>query len=307
MNKNNRYAKLVRYVITFFVVSVAVLLGLMLWHNYMNSPWTRDGRVRADVVMIAPDVSGLVTDVAVVDNQFVHKGDILFQIDKERFLHALHAAEAVAKARRADYDMKKQQALRRHAAGDGVVSAENRVDASFDAQKAYAAYLEAVAMVETAELDLERSSVRASTDGWVSNLLLRKGDYLDAGEKHMAIITAGSFWVYGYFEEHKLSLIHVGDAAEMKMLGTKYTLKGHVESIARGISDRDNYTDGRLLANVNPIFTWIRLAQRIPVRIHIDSVPNGMLLSAGMTCSVSIRPAQAGEARTAVAMQTTRP
>jgi p-hydroxybenzoic acid efflux pump subunit AaeA len=290
MNKNNKYTKLVRFVITFSVVSLAVFLGLMLWHNYMNSPWTRDGRVRADVVMIAPDVSGLVTDVAVIDNQFVHKGDILFQIDKERFLHALHAAEAVAQTRKAEYDMKKHQAARRNGADNDVVSAENRDDTSFDAQMAYSKYEEAMTLVETAKLNLERSSVRASTDGWVSNLLLRKGDYLDAGEKHMAIITAGSFWVYGYFEEHKLSLIHIGDAAEMKMLGTKYTLKGHVESIARGISDRDNYTDGRLLANVNPIFTWIRLAQRIPVRIHIDSVPDGMTLSAGMTCSVSIKP-----------------
>lgn len=290
MNKNNKYTKLVRFVITFSVVSLAIFLGLMLWHNYMNSPWTRDGRVRADVVMIAPDVSGLVTEVAVVDNQFVHKGDILFQIDQERFLHALHAAEAVAQTCKAEYDMKKHQAARRNAADNDVVSAENRDDTSFDAQMAYAKYEEAMTRVETAKLDLERSSVRASTDGWVSNLLLRKGDYLDAGEKHMAIITAGSFWVYGYFEEHKLSLIHIGDGAEMKMLGTKYTLKGHVESIARGISDRDNYTDGRLLANVNPIFTWIRLAQRIPVRIHIDSVPEGMILSAGMTCSVSIKP-----------------
>ncbi|MFA6629734.1 MAG: HlyD family secretion protein [Sulfuricurvum sp.] len=296
MNKNNRYTKLIRYVITFSVVSLAVFLGLMLWHNYMNSPWTRDGRVRADVVMIAPDVSGLVSQVNVVDNQFVHKGDILFEIDKERFEHALHAAEAIAQTRKAEYDMKKHQAARRNAADNDVVSAENRDDTSFDAQMTYAKYQEAVAQVETAKLDLERSSVRASTDGWVSNLLLRKGDYLDAGEKHMAIITAGSFWVYGYFEEHKLSLIHIGDAAEMKMLGTKYTLKGHVESIARGISDRDNYTDGRLLANVNPIFTWIRLAQRIPVRIHIDSIPEGMVLSAGMTCSVSLHPNKAGVA-----------
>uniref|UniRef100_UPI0025DF4A8C HlyD family efflux transporter periplasmic adaptor subunit n=1 Tax=Sulfuricurvum sp. TaxID=2025608 RepID=UPI0025DF4A8C len=125
-------------------------------------------------------------------------------------------------------------------------------------------------------------------------LLLRKGDYVQAGEKRLALITRGSFWVYGYFEEHKLSLIHIGDKAEMKMLGTKYVVKGHVESIAKGIADRDNTTDGRLLANVNQIFTWVRLAQRIPVRIHIDEVPKGMNLSAGMTCSVSILPNKSG-------------
>lgn len=290
MNKNNKLSKFLRFAITFSVLSLAVFLGLMLWDNYMNSAWTRDGRVRADVVMIAPDVGGLVSRVAVVDNQFVKKGELLYQIDEERFLHALHEAKAIAQTRKAEYEMKKHQSARRNAADDEVVSAESRDNAHFDTQMAHARYEEALTQVETAKLDLERSSVRAPTDGWVSNLLLRRGDYLDAGEKHMALITGGSFWVYGYFEEHKLSLIHIGDKAEMKMLGTKYILKGHVESIARGISDRDNVTDGRLLANVNPIFTWVRLAQRIPVRIRIDEVPQGLTLSAGMTCSVTIIP-----------------
>ncbi|MCX6062132.1 MAG: biotin/lipoyl-binding protein [Campylobacterales bacterium] len=290
MNKNNKRTKLIRFLITFLVVSLAVFLGLMLWHNYMNSPWTRDGRVRADVVMIAPDVSGLVSDIGIKDNQEVHQGDILFQIDEVRFQHALHVAHAIAQTRKAEYERKKHQSARRNAADDDIISAENRDDAFYDAQIAYAKYEEAMAQVETAKLDLERSTVRAPTDGWISNLLFRKGDYVQAGEKRLALITSGSFWVYGYFEEHKLSLIYMGDLAEMKMLGTKYTVKGHVESIARGISDRDNTTDGRLLANVNPIFTWVRLAQRIPVRIHIDEVPAGLTLSAGMTCSVSIIP-----------------
>lgn len=290
MNKNNKLSKLLRFLITFFIVSLAVFLGLMLWENYMNTPWTRDGRVRADVVMIAPDVGGLVSSVAVIDNQFVKKGELLYQIDTERFHHAVHQADAVAKTRKAEYEMKKHQAQRRSDAGDEVVSVESRDDAYYDAQMAYARYEEALTQVETAKLNLERSSVCAPVEGWVSNLLLRRGDYIDIGEKHMALITKGSFWVYGYFEEHKLSLIHIGDQAEMKMLGTKYVIKGHVESIAKGISDRDNVTDGRLLANVNPIFTWVRLAQRIPVRIHIDEVPKGLTLSAGMTCSVSILP-----------------
>lgn len=291
MNQN-KLSKLLRFVITFSVVSLAVFLGILLWDNYMNSAWTRDGRVRADVVMVAPDVGGLVSRVAVVDNQFVHKGDLLYQIDDVRFHHALSAAEAIAQTRKAEYEMKKHQSARRSAADNETVSAENRDDALYDAEVARAKYEEAEALVETEKLNVERSAVRAPCDGWVSNLLLRKGDYVQTGEKRMAIITQGSFWVYGYFEEHKLSLIHVGDKAEMKMLGTKFVVKGHVESIARGISDRDNTTDGRLLANVNPIFTWVRLAQRIPVRIHIDSIPKGMEISAGMTCSVSILPSK---------------
>lgn len=285
---NVKLIKFIRFALTFTVLSLALFSGLMLWDNYMNSPWTRDGRVRADVVMIAPDVGGLVTNVAVKDNQHVKQGDVLFQIDKVRFEHALHEARAQAKTLKSEYEMKYHRSIRRAQADDEVVSGEEKDDSSLDAQIAYSRYEEAMTRVETAELDLERSTVRASTDGWISNLLLRKGDYVAQGDQRMAIITEGSFWVYGYFEEHKLSVIHIGDKANMRILGTKYTLKGHVESIARGISDRDNVTDNRLLANVNPIFTWIRLAQRIPVRIHIDEVPKGFALSAGMTCSVVI-------------------
>lgn len=285
---NLKLAKFFRFAITFSVLALALFLGLMLWNNYMNSPWTRDGRVRADVVMIAPDVGGLVSNVAVVDNQHVKRGDVLFQIDTVRFEHALHEAQAQAMTLRAEYEMKRHRSQRRAAADNEAVSGEERDDSRLDAEIARARYEEALTRVETAKLDLERSTVRASTDGWISNLLLRKGDYVAQGDKRMAIITEGSFWVYGYFEEHKLSMIRIGDRATMKILGTKFTLKGHVESIARGISDRDNVTDGRLLANVNPIFTWIRLAQRVPVRIHIDDVPKGLDLSAGMTCSVII-------------------
>ena len=294
MNQNSKYSRLLRFAITFSVVSLAVFLGLMLWDNYMNSAWTRDGRVRADVVMVAPDVGGLVSRVAVIDNQEVRKGDLLYQIDDLRFHHALAAAEAIAQTRKAEYEMKKHQSIRRNGADNETVSVEDRDDAKYDTQVARAKFEEAMALVETEKLNIERASVRAPVDGWVSNLLLRKGDYVQAGEKRLALITGGSFWVYGYFEEHKLSLIHIGDKAEMKMLGTKYVVKGHVESIAKGIADRDNTTDGRLLANVNQIFTWVRLAQRIPVRIHIDEVPKGMNLSAGMTCSVSILPNKSG-------------
>jgi p-hydroxybenzoic acid efflux pump subunit AaeA len=286
---NNKLSKLFRFSITFFVVGIAIFLGLMLWNNYMNTPWTRDGRVRADVVMVAPDVSGLVSDVLVVDNQFVKSGDILFQIDEERFEHALHESKAVVQTRKAEYEMKKSQYKRRASVGNDVVSAEIREDAKLDADIAEAKYEEALTKMKTAELDLKRSSVRAPSDGWVSNLLLRKGDYVKAGDNRLAMVNSESFWIYGYFEEHKLSLIHVGDSAEMYMLGSDYIVKGHVESIARGISDRDNAQGERLLANVNPIFTWVRLAQRIPVRIHIDSVPEGFVLSAGMTCSVNIK------------------
>lgn len=289
MNVNNKFFKFMRYTITFTVVSIAVILGLMLWQNYMNSSWTRDGRVRADIVMVAPDVSGLVSEVAIVDNQLVKKGDLLFKVDELRFKHALNEAKAIVRTKKAEYEMKRSQYQRRAALDSEVVSKESCDDARLEADIAKARYEEAKTREESAELDLERASVRAPSNGWISNLLLQKGDYVETGDNRLAIVNSDSFWVYGYFEEHKLSLLHVGDEAVMKMLGSKYSLSGHIESIARGISDRDNAIGERLLANVNPTFTWVRLAQRIPVRIHIDSVPEGFTLAAGMTCSVKIK------------------
>lgn len=277
--------KLLRVAITSILLILAIILGHMLWVRYMDSPWTRDGRVRADVVNIAPDVAGLVTEVAVRDNQFVHRGDVLFLIDAE------HYTQALADQRRALLEMKRGQARRRAALDDQVVSRENREDTDLTAVSAKAEYLAALAQLDQAKLDVERTTVRSPVDGWVSNLLVRPGDFAQIGMSKLAVIDQHSFWVYGYFEEHKLALIKVGDAAEVRLLGTDRVLQGHVESIARGITDRDNPTDVRLLANVNPSFNWVRLAQRVPVHIALDEIPKDLTLVAGMTCSVIVKPA----------------
>jgi len=290
MNKNSRLIKLLRFTLTFSIVSIAFFLALTLWHNYMNSPWTRDGRVRADVVTVAPDVGGMVSKVEVKDNQYVHRGETLFTIDEQRFSNDLKELQALAQTKQVEYYMKQRQAKRRESVGDEVVSSENRDDAILAVSLAKAEYDKALAQVENAKLNLNRTKVVAPTDGWVSNLLLKQGDYIKAGENRLALIDSNSFWVYGYFEEHKLQMINIGDPVIMNPLGTNCEIKGHIESIAQGIADRDNVTGERLLANVNPIFAWVRLAQRIPVRIHIDSVPANIKLVAGMTCSVSVKP-----------------
>jgi RND family efflux transporter MFP subunit len=268
------------------------MLGRMLWVRYMDTPWTRDGRVRADVVNIAPDVAGLVTEVAVRDNQFVHRGDLLFRVDDVHYLHVLAQAQAVVDERRLMLQMKRGQAARRIALDDQVISRENREDTDLLAASAKAEYAAAQAQLDQAKLNVERTVVRSPVDGWVSNLLIRPGDFTQIGVAKLALIDQHSFWVYGYFEEHKLPLIHVGDPAEIRLLGNKHLLKGHVESIARGITDRDNPTDVTLLANVNPSFNWVRLAQRVPVRIRLDVIPKDMVLVAGMTCSVIVKPAK---------------
>jgi len=256
----------------------------------MDSPWTRDGRVRADIVNIAPDVNGLVTSVAVRDNQFVHRGDVLFTVDTEHYKTAVAQTKALVEQRKVELTMKRGQAKRRAEIDDQVISQENREDSSLIATSARAEYEAALAQLDLAKLNLSRTVVRSPVDGWVSNLLVRPGDFAQIGAPKLAVIDQHSFWVYGYFEEHKLALMQVGDPAEIRLISSNQVLKGHVESFARGITDRDNPTDVRLLANVNPSFNWVRLSQRVPVRITLDEIPKNMTLVAGMTCTVIVHP-----------------
>jgi p-hydroxybenzoic acid efflux pump subunit AaeA len=287
---NDFSKKLIRLSITLTLVIAAIILGRMLWIRYMDSPWTRDGRVRADIVNIAPDVTGLVTKVAVRDNQFVHRGDVLFTVDTEHYRTAVAQTKALVEQRKVELTMKRGQAKRRAEIDDQVISQENREDSSLIAASANAEYEAALAEFDLAKLNLSRTIVRSPVDGWVSNLLVRPGDFAQIGAPKLAVIDQHSFWVYGYFEEHKLALMHLGDPAEIRLIGSDLILKGHVESIARGITDRDNPTDVRLLANVNPSFNWVRLSQRVPVRIRLDKLPKDIILVAGMTCTVIVYP-----------------
>lgn len=288
MNKNSKLIKFIKFAITFFIVVIAIFLALKLWHNYMNNPWTRDGRIRADTIMISPDVSGLVEKVYVKDNQLVKKGELIFQIDKKRFLEDVAKYATLFEIQKSEYQMKKKQFDRRFKVNNDVISKEEHETATYQLEIAKANYDKALVELNIAKLNLERSSVKANEDGWVTNLVLKNGDYINKGENSLALIINNSFWIYGYFEEHKIPLIKEGDIANIQPLGTDFIIKGHVESIANGITDRDNDFGKRLLANVNPSFTWVRLAQRIPVRIHIDEVPEGFILRAGVTCTIKI-------------------
>lgn len=283
--------KLLGVLFTLLVVCLALILGRLLWVHYMNDPWTRDGRVRAEVITIAPDVAGLVTEIAVRDNQWVKKGDLLLQIDPEHYEIAVHQAEATVAARKATLAMRQQNARRRADIDSLVVSRENREDASSAALAAEADLRQAQAQLESARLNLKRTRVLAPVDGYVTNLSVFKGDYAAAGAPKLAVIDAHSFWVYGYFEETKVPHVRVGAAAEMRLMSGQ-TLQGHVESIARGIYDRDNPQSRELTADVNPTFNWVRLAQRVPVRIALDPVPEGLLLAAGTTCTVVLEDAR---------------
>lgn len=280
--------KLFSLIATLIVLAVAVFIGRALWVNYMDTPWTRDGRVRADIINVAADVSGYVVAVPVKDNQLVKKGDVLMQIDPEHYQIAIKQAQSLVASRKATWEMRKVNASRRADLDALVISKENREDASNIASSAEADYQQAQAQLDAAQLNLKRTQVLATVDGYVTNLNVHVGDYARTGDAKMAVVDKNSFWVYGFFEETKLPHIRVGDQADMQMMSGEL-LKGHVESISRGIYDRDNPQSRDLVADVNPTFNWVRLAQRVPVRIHIDEVPEGMLLSAGTTCTVIVK------------------
>jgi RND family efflux transporter MFP subunit len=277
-----------RALLTLFVVLVAIVAGWQLWSYYMLEPWTRDGRVRADVVQVASDVSGLISDVFVRDNEKVSKGQQLFQIDKRRFQYALDQATADVASDQADLDQAKRDLVRSKSLTNVAIT-QQQVEQSQRAVDVAQAKLDAAkAALDVARLNLERSTVVAPVNGIVSNFDLLPGRYVNTGAAVFALIDSDSFRVEGYFEETKLRRIRIGEDATVKMIGDSRVLSGHVESIAYGIEDQNRSTSTELLASVNPTFSWVRLAQRIPVRIKLDDVPPDLLLVAGRTATVSI-------------------
>lgn len=288
-----------RVALTLGAVAAGVAAGVYLWRDYMDTPWTRDGRVRADVVQLAPDVAGAVQDLRVHDNQTVHKGDVLFVIDQARFTIALDLARATEQGRASDLEQKKRESARREQLTTAAVSEEAREQARNAVDAADAAWREAQAETRTAELNLARSEVRSPVNGYVTNLLLKAGDYVTAGKAVLAIVDSDSFYVAGYFEETKVRLIHEGDAATVRLMGHPEDLKGRVQSVARAIVDRDNALGPDLTANVNPSFSWVRLAQRVPVRIGLDDVPDSVRLTAGLTATVVVTPGKTAADRDA--------
>lgn len=277
-----------RLVVTLAMVAVAIIVGLALWDYYMEAPWTRDGRVRADVVVVAPDVSGLVTEVLVKDNQTVKKGTVLFRIDPDRFHLALRQADAVVAGKKASADQAAADFSRYSKLSDAAVS-QQRLEAAQAADlNAKADYEQAVADRDLARLNLDRSEVKASVNGRLTNMTLQPGSYVTTGKGVMALIDGDTIRVEGYFEETKLPRIRIGAATTIRLMGDSRLLKGHVQSIAGGIADPNRTESTDLLANVNPTFAWVRLAQRVPVRIALDGVVDDQRLIIGRTATVSI-------------------
>ena len=277
-----------RFLVTGVMVALAGVLGWHLWDYYMDEPWTRDGKVRADVVRLAADVSGIVSEVDAKDNQTVRKGDVIFRIDQARFTLVLRQAEAQMESSKAALDLARSDLELYRKLGESSVTRQKIQQAETTVQQDEAAHNQAVISRDTAQLNLDRSVVRAPVNGVLTNFSMQPGNYVTAGTAVTALIDSDSYYVAGYFEENKLDRIKVGDPALVYLMGSKTPLKGHVDGVAGGIEDRERSDTSAQLANVTPTFTWVRLAQRVPVRVALDALPDDTALVAGRTASVTI-------------------
>ena len=284
-----------KLLVTLLLLAGGVFAGVLIWQHYLIAPWTRDGTVEAYVVNLAPEVSGRVVKLHVADNGIVHIGDVLYEIDPIDFQIAVANAEATVASRQADMDTKVHQAERRQQLTTLSTSKEEQQTYSSSAEMARAAYAGSLSQLNQARLDLTRTNVLSPVNGYVTNLQLRVGDYATKGTRNLALVDTDSFWISGNFEETKLARIKPGDPASAQLLGFTDPVFGHVDSIARGINTPNTDAGSLGLASVNPVFTWVRLAQRIPVRMHIDQVPPTVQLAVGLTATVSVgKDAKAG-------------
>jgi multidrug resistance efflux pump len=271
------------------IAMIAIVMALVTWDYYVTAPWTRDGRVRVQVASVAPQVSGQITELRVGDDQYVHQGDVLYVIDPFDFEVALHVAKAEVQQKAADLQVKEMQSERRQRLSDLATTPEQQQTFAGSAVQAKAAFEAAQQQEAQAEINLRRTEVRSPVNGYVTNLQMRVGDYAHQGSVNISIIDTDSYWIDGYFEETKLARVCVGDRVEAKLMGYAQPVLGHVVSVTRGIVVSDAAAGTQGLPNVNPVFTWVRLAQRVPVRITIDRVPPGVPLVSGLSATVTIQ------------------
>ena len=280
--------RLVPVLITLMLVAAAAICAWGAWQAYVAPPWTRDGTVRANVVTLAPEISGRIVKLPIADNQYVRRGDLLMEIEPTDYAIAVDNAQANLDQARINAANKQTEAQRRLKLTDLSTSEEERQSYMSTAKQAEASVAQALAALAQAKVNLERTRITSPVDGFVTNLEARIGDYGVTGTRVLTLVDADSFWIDGYFEETELHAIHDGDRARAKLIGWHDAIDGHVAGVARGIVVANATSDASGLASVNPIFTWVRLAQRVPVHIAIDHLPNGMRLVAGQTASVEI-------------------
>jgi p-hydroxybenzoic acid efflux pump subunit AaeA len=276
-----------RTAITLVLVVLAFIAIFRIWSFYTESPWTRDARFSADVVALAPDVSGLVTDVKVHDNQLVKKGQVIFVIDQPRYTKALDEAEANVSYYKALVKEKRTEAARRNKLGVLATSQEDIDQYNNSLQTALHELAKAEAARDLAKIDLDRTVIRAPSDGWITNLNVYAGEYITTGSTAVALVKKDSFYVQAYMEETKLEGVRPGYRVEITPLGSNHVLKGTVDSVAAGVTNASSTSDTKGMATIDSNLEWVRLAQRVPVRIHLDK-QTGNTWPAGTTATVVV-------------------
>jgi RND family efflux transporter MFP subunit len=294
--------KKLKYLSTLIIAAIAIIAAWLVWNYYTQSPWTRDGKIRAEQVGITPQVSGSILQLNVKDNQLVKAGDVLFRIDDTPYrIAVLNAQAQLAKAKaglaktKAEQSKAASDVARRRSLSQNFISTEdmenvntalNTANTNLEAAKAVVGVAQAA--LEHAQWQQTQTEVKAPVDGWITNLSTRVGDYATVGHPVFALVDSHSFYVLGYFEETKLRHIREGDSAQVILYSNKKTLQGHVSSIGRAIVDQSVEGGSALVANIKPNIPWVRLAQRVPVRIEFDKLPADVTLVSGTTCTVSI-------------------
>ena len=279
--------KFSRIAITVILVLLAFTAIFHAWRYYTESPWTRDARFSADVVAIAPDVAGLITQVEVKDNQLVNKDQVLFTIDRPRYQKAVEEAEADVAYYNALAAEKRREAGRRNRLGVQAMSREEIDQANNILQTVQHQLAKAEATRDLAKLDLERTVIRAPADGWVTNLNVYSGEFITRGSTAVALVKKNSFYIQAYMEETKLEGVRPGYRTEITPLGSTRVIKGTVDSIAAGVTNASSSNDAKGMATIDSNLEWVRLAQRVPVRIRLDSQSKN-LWPAGTTATVVI-------------------
>jgi RND family efflux transporter MFP subunit len=287
-----RIKNVIGYLITITAVAIAGLILYEMFQDYLLNPWTRDGQVQGQIIQITSRVSGPIIEIPIVDNQFVNKGDLLFKIDPRTFAAEVAEAKATlvqAKAATAEAKDKAQRGRDLFKKDQGAVSELSLVEKVNELRQAEAAVQVAEADLSSAELDLEFTEVRAPLEGYVTNLNLQIGSHTVENQPAMALVDISAYYVYGFFKETQIENIKPGDRAVVKLMSyPDKPLEGEVDSIGWGIAQQDGSTSFDLLPSINPSFDWIRLAQRIPVRIDLTRVPEEVELRLGTTATVIV-------------------
>lgn len=282
-------ATVLRIIVTLIIVALAVVAGRWVWDRYLHAPWTRDGRVQAHITTIAPDVSGWVTQLHVADNEQVAKDQPLFAIDAARYEAALAEQKAVRQTKALAWQLAKLEYQRRQQmAKEDAISQEALAASRLKVELAQADYNLANAQLAALELSVARTQVKAPQAGTIVNLDLREGNYVEQGRPVLSLVRHNSFYVTGYFEETKLPLIHIGQRATITLMSSDTRLTGKVTSIGRAIADTNVGRNEQLLPRIQQTFNWVRLAQRVPVEITLDPVPESVRLVAGTTASITL-------------------